>query len=90
MYKLFCSSCRNEVSLKRSILNNQIRSQKHQKGKKQTKAKGKRERIIFEKLKKYNEENHIRGETLPEEQQLYRVIVVSAFLRARVHASKQD
>ena len=62
--RLFCSACREEISLKRSIVKNHIRSQKHQKGKEQVKAKGKKESIIFENLKKYNEENRIYEEKL--------------------------
>lgn len=41
-------------------------------------------------LAKHNEEQHLRGETLPEQQQVYRVKVVTAFLRAGVPLSKLD
>ena len=47
-----------------------------------------RERDIAECLRKYNEESHPVGETLPEQQQVYRVKVVSAFLRAGVPLNK--
>ena len=50
--RLFCSACRKEISLKQSIVKNHIQSQKHHKGKEQVKAKGKKESIIFENLKK--------------------------------------
>ena len=40
-----------------------------------------RERDIAESLTKYNKEIHPRGETLPQEQEVYRVKVVSAFLK---------
>lgn len=65
---LFCSTCREEISLKRSIVKNHILSQKHHKGKEQAKSK--------------------RRETLPKEQQMYRVKVVAAFLRAGVPLNK--
>ena len=39
-------------------------------------------------LVKHNEEQHLRGETLPEEQQVYRIKVVPAFLKAGVPLSK--
>ena len=38
----------------------------------------------FLSLKEYNETTYPRGETLPEQQQVYRVKVVSAFLKAGV------
>ena len=49
-----------------------------------------REKDIAVALAKHNEEQHLRGETLPEQQQVYRVKVVTAFLRADVPLSKLD
>ena len=49
-----------------------------------------RERDIAESLTKYNKEIHPRGETLPQEQEVYRVKVVSAFLMAGVPLNKID
>ena len=46
------------------------------------------ERDIAQVLLKYNEEVHTRGESLPAEMQVYRVKVVTAFLRAAVPLSK--
>ena len=54
------------------------------------KHKEARERDIAESLRKYNQDVHPRGETLPEEQQIYRVKVVSTFLKAGVPLSKMD
>ena len=59
---LFCSACREEVSLKSSVVANHIKSAKHSASK--------------ERLQQKN----ARGETLPEEQQI--------FLRAAVPLSK--
>ena len=39
-------------------------------------------------LRNYNKETHPRGETLPEEQQVYRVKVVTSFLKAGVPLNK--
>lgn len=39
---------------------------------------------ITESLRKYNSTTHQRGETLPEDQQVYCVKVVSAFLKAGI------
>ena len=71
---LFCSGCRKQLSLKQSIIKNHIQSLKHQKRKQSKEA---REWDLANNLRKYNET--IRGETLPEDQQIYRVKVVTAF-----------
>ena len=55
------------------------------KGKEKT-AKG--ERNIAIALKAHNAKDLVLGEHLPEAQQVFRVKVVSAFLRARVPLSK--
>ena len=49
-----------------------------------------REQDIAMALTKYNEKEHLRGETLPQEQQVCRVKVVTAFLRAGIPLSKLD
>lgn len=85
---LFCSACREQLSLKRSILKNHVESQKHQKCKERLARKDKRELDIASSLKKYNDEVHPRGETLPEQQQVYRVKVVQTFLKAGIPLSK--
>ena len=82
--KLFCSACREELGLKSSTIQNHIRSQKHAASKKKLEEKGKREQDITQAFAKYNEEEHLRGETLPMEQQVYRVKVVTTFLRAGI------
>ena len=87
---LFCSACREQLSLKRSIIKNHIQSSKHHKSLQRMKHKEARERDIAESLRKYNQDVHPRGETLPEEQQIYRVKVVSTFLKAGVPLSKMD
>jgi len=45
---------------------------------------------IAQSLRKYNEEAHARGETLPEQQQVFRVKVVTTFLQAGVPLSKVE
>ena len=88
--QLFCSECREQHSLKRSIINNHIRSSKHGKSQKRLDSKEARERTIIEHLRKYNEETHPRGETLPEDHQVYRIKVVTAFLKSGVPLSKVE
>ena len=87
---LFCSACREQLSLKRSIIKNHLSSSKHTKSKKRLEAKEARERTIVEHLRKYNEETHPRGETLPEDHQVYRIKVVSAFLKSGVPLGKVE
>ena len=45
---------------------------------------------IVEHLRKYNEETHPRGETLPEDHQVYRIKVVTPFLKSGVPLSKVE
>ena len=85
---LFCSACREELSLKRSVLKNHVSSRKHQNCKERLSRKEARERDIAASLRQYNEQVHQRGETLPEQQQVYRVRIVSTFLKAGVPLNK--
>ena len=85
---LFCSACREQLSLKRSILKNHVCSMKHRNSKERLSRKEAREGDIASSLRKYNEQVHQHGETLPEQQQVYRVRVVSTFLKAGVPLNK--
>lgn len=71
--RLFCSACRERISLKHSVISNHIQCAKHKNSKERLKSKELREKQIAKMLVKHNEEQHLRGETLPEEQQVYRV-----------------
>ena len=88
--KLFCNACREEMSLKMGSVRNHVCSVKHEKGVKKLKGKEQRERSIAEVLAAHNQENHLRGETLPADQQVYRVKVVSCFLKAGVPLRKYE
>ena len=77
---LFCSACREQLSLKRSVIKNHIQCAKHENSKKRLERKEVRERDIAAGLTKYNEEFHPRGETLSQ-QQVYRVKVVSILIK---------
>lgn len=50
----------------------------------------KRQGDIVDVLRKYDEEVHPRGETLPEKQQVYCVREVTAFLKAGVPLNKVE
>ena len=88
--KLFCIACREELSLKSSSLVNHLKSQKHKDGKERLKRKEARERDIAKKLNNYNEETHMVSENIAEDTQVFRVKVVSAFLRAGVPLNKVE
>ena len=88
--KLFCSACREELSLKRSVIVNHINSTKHKTSMRKLDMNEAREKDIAESLEVHNDENHLNGETLPIKQQVYRVKVVTAFLRAGIPLSKLD
>ena len=47
-----------------------------------------REKHIADVLVQHNNETHLRGETLPEQQQVYHIKVVTSFLKAGVPRSK--
>ena len=88
--KLFCTACREEVSLKRSIITNHIASVEHKQSKVKLAKKENREKDIAEALVAYYEQEHPRGETLSADQRVYRVKVVTAFLKAGVPLAKLD
>lgn len=85
---LFCLACREQLSTKRSIIHNHIQSGKHCKSKEKLTLKEARECDLAKQLKQHNSSTHLVGETLPEEQQMYRVKVVTAFLRAGIPLNK--
>ena len=86
--KLFCLACSEDLSLKLSVILNHIESRKHSQGKEKLKVKEAHERDIADALKAHKTATHLEGETLPMDQQVYRIKVVSAFLRAGVPLNK--
>ena len=81
---LFCRACREEVSVKTSVINNHIKSNKHKSSKLRLDKKRISDVEIVEALKSYDKAENPKGETLPEEQRLYRIRVVRTFLLAGV------
>ena len=86
--KLFCCGCREELALKVSTIRLHVKSRKHQSGKERRLRSEASERDIATSFAKYNQQEHTSGETLPEEMQVYRIRVVTAFLKAGVPLSK--
>ncbi len=77
--KLFCTACREELGLKRSMIQGHFKAAKHADGKKRLEHKEARERDITVALRKHDQEVHQKGETLPESQRVYRIKVAMAF-----------
>ena len=78
---------REELSLRRNIVANHIRSNKHKSGKEKLALKEARERDITKCLKVHDDMSHPVGETLPMEQWVYRLKVLKTFLHAAVPPS---
>ena len=88
--KLFCSACREELSLKLSIVKNHVESTKHSRHKLQLKEKGGRESDIAQAFREYEQAVHPVGESLSEDHKLWRIKVVSTFLKAGIPLAKID
>ena len=86
--KLFCRACREELCLKANVLKNHLKSKKHEASKHKLDGKEARERDIAVALQKHNEATHVQGETLPMDQQVYRVSVLTAFMKAGIPLNK--
>ena len=88
--KLFCTGCREELGLKVTVIRQHLKSNKHQLGKERLQRKDREERDIAEVFDAYNKEQHLVGETLPKDVQVYRIKVVRTFLKAGVPLNKMD
>ena len=88
--KLFCSGCREELSLKKSTIQLHIKSVKHTSSKERLAAKERRQTDIGNALQRYDSEVHPSGETLPSSTRMYRVNVVTTLLKAGIPLSKVD
>ena len=88
--KLFCLACREELSTKKTILELHIKAAKHVKEKETLISKQTSELSIVEALKRYDKSAHPVGESLPDLTRVYRVKVVSEFLKAGIPLSKID
>ena len=71
--QLFCRTGREELLFVSSVVNNHLKSAKHQAGKQRLAAKEKSECDIAEALAASDKESHPVGETLPQNQRVYRL-----------------
>ena len=88
--KLFCGCCREEVSLKLSSIKNHTDSNKHKMSKEKEAKRKVRDKTLAQQLQVYENEASPRGETLPESHKLYRIKVVTAFLKSGIPLQKVD
>ena len=86
----FCSSCREVVSLKKSVIEHHIVSQKHNRGKERQKRAKMHDQSIYDALEAYDKSIHPVGENLPEAVRVRRVKVVQALLKAGIPLAKSD
>ena len=87
---LFCSACREQLSVKSQVIKLHIKSVKHQKGKERLKTNEMQQMDISKALQAYSSKHHPVGEKLPESTRIYRVKVVTTFLKAGVPLLKVD
>ena len=80
--------CREKVSVQRSTIICLIKNQKHVSGKERLLQKVKLERDLAEALCTYDDRYHPKGETLSMESRIFRVKIVTAFLKAGVAINK--
>jgi len=76
--------------VKKSVLEQHVKSFKHQRGKERLQLTAKREQDLARSLKEYDAKHHPSGETLPESTRLYRIKVLETFLNAGVTLQKID
>ena len=69
--KLFCVACREQLSLKCSVINYHVNSSKHSAGKVRVKNKQRAEMELVEALKSYDAMENPRNVTLSNEQCIY-------------------
>ena len=88
--KLFYFACREEISCKKSVINYHIKSTKHRNGKEHLLGKCRNEKTIADALMSYDSAAHPVGATLPESTRVYRVKVVTSFMKAGIPLAKLD
>ena len=81
--QLFCNACREEIALKKTIIETHVKTSKHASGKECLEKKEARERDIAKSLEEYNNQFHPKGESLSVAHRVYRVKVVGSFSESR-------
>ncbi|CAH3104620.1 unnamed protein product [Porites lobata] len=87
---LFCTACRELVSLKKQNIHVHISSKKHKENKEKRLLNDKKDDDIRKAIAKYDDKNHPKGETLPSTTRLFRVKFVKAFLKSGTPLSREE
>ena len=87
---LFCTACKEEVALKKSVISLHIKSKKHERGKSRLEKRNRQEISIIDALQRFDKEHDPAGETLPVSTRVYRVKVVTSMLKAGLPLAKID
>ena len=87
--KLFCQACREPVSVKKSVLQQHIKSAKHGSRKKLLVSRKAQDKTIADMLRKYDKNKHPIGEGLSDEVRVFRIKVVKSFLKAGVDCFRE-
>ena len=88
--QLFCNASREEIGLKKTIIENHVKSSKHASGKERLEKKEARERDIAKSLEEYDNQFHPKGQSLSVAHRVYRGKVVRSFMKAGVPLNKID
>lgn len=88
--KLFCSSCREELPIKKSSIDVHVKSSKHIHSKTKWKAKEQHDLDIAQSLTMYQSKLRTKGETLPDTTRVFRVKVLKTLLKAGIPIEKSD
>ena len=89
--KLLCTTCREELALKKSTIKTHIDSgTKHQTSKRKLEAKKDKERDLMDLLQTYDREVQPGGRQVSMEEGVYRAKVVEQFLKAGIPLRKID
>ena len=87
---LRCDACKETISKKKSTVRKHMNSVKYNDAKRAIQNSKKRDQSLLTFLRRKDEEDNPKGETLPEDMRLFRFDLVEAFLSAGIPLSKID
>ena len=88
--RIFCKSCSEPLSAKKSTIASHVASKKHQKGKEQLERTRAHAQTLVQTLQQYDKKVHPVGERLPLDVRTWRMEVVEGFLSAGIPLYKID
>ena len=87
---LRCDACKETISKKKSTVRKHINAVKHNDAKRAIQKSKKTDQSLLTFLRRKDEKDNPKGETLPDEMRLFRFDLVEAFLSAGIPLSKID